>query len=334
MFLSDAAKREQATVENELRLERRKIEMNLVSLEFSKGKSVNPFLDKRTNHFSTANSLNIHTFKSMATPWPTSTNLHVQLSCQDFGKPLSHIFSQRPEFQGNVSANQYIVPIDKDLIETFIINEVYSVEQVELMLQELFIDDTKEPLILRVFDSFKNMDEMGQISLQWVNLYEPQCQQEIMGFYNRKCASKLKKWLKKWIHNSNCTYKYREDSDFESSDENSKPFLCVQGPIGSFKTSMVHQCAREMGYSVLEVNTSQNRSSKDIFSIIGEAVKSDNSFFASSKLKPKEKVLILLDDVDILLADDKSMWVALNQVLRNSKCPVVMTFTGFESNLF
>jgi hypothetical protein len=91
----------------------------------------------------------------------------------------------------------------------------------------------------------------------------------------------------------------------------------------------VYTCARESGYNVLEISTSQRRSGKEILAVIGEACTTQRLLKSETYSKQSfSKTLVLLDDVDVLMAEDKGFWTALSNILPTSKCPIILTFTG------
>lgn len=72
---------------------------------------------------------------------------------------------------------------------------------------------------------------------------------------------------------------------------------------------------------------------KELQAIIGEACTTQRISNPDGNINNvPSKTLVLLDDVDILLIDDKGFWQALSQILVTSKCPIIMTFTSTSVN--
>jgi hypothetical protein len=128
--------------------------------------------------------------------------------------------------------------------------------------------------------------------------------------------------------------------------------LVLQGPCGSGKSATVHDCARRLGYRVIEVNASQIRSGAAVRKTIAEAAQSahilDSTATAASGASA-EISLILFDEVtlhvvsllsptyptllwispqvDIVFEEegDTQLYSAIQQIAQQSKCPIVLT---------
>lgn len=124
--------------------------------------------------------------------------------------------------------------------------------------------------------------------------------------------------------------------------------VVISGPHGCGKTAAVYAVAKEMGFTVFEVNPGSRRSGKDILDQVGEMsrnhlvhqqkVGNDNSalFFQRCNSNRKsmedclEKIqqtqsLILLEEVDLLFEEDKQFWLTVMALMTQSKRPIVMT---------
>ncbi|MBI2111987.1 AAA family ATPase [Candidatus Woesearchaeota archaeon] len=64
----------------------------------------------------------------------------------------------------------------------------------------------------------------------------------------------------------------------------------LYGPIGNGKTSSIYALAKELGFDILEINSSDLRNEANISSFLGSALGQQSLFFT-----PK---LILIDEVD------------------------------------
>lgn len=125
-----------------------------------------------------------------------------------------------------------------------------------------------------------------------------------------------------------------EDSESDTEDDQlhhsyTRHHSCLfAGPTGSCKTASILAVANELGFEILEMNAGNRRSAKDVFEQVG-----DNS---RNKLVNSEKSLILLEEVDILFEQDKNFWVAVEELIRITLRPVVMTtnnLSQFPENL-
>ncbi|KAH7421890.1 hypothetical protein KP509_13G080200 [Ceratopteris richardii] len=126
-------------------------------------------------------------------------------------------------------------------------------------------------------------DDQSHRHLLWTDVYQPQSPKEICG--NKNSVNILSAWLEKWQRfgpsltgsiERNFTSRKMSSSEiseedhncFQDSDSGSElrddgqlqNVLFLAGPVGSGKTAAVYACARLHGYTVIEVNASENRS--------------------------------------------------------------------------
>src|SRR5690606_12615483 len=118
------------------------------------------------------------------------------------------------------------------------------------------------------------------------------------------------------------------------------------GPSGCGKTAAIYAVAKELGYTVFEVNAGNRRSGKDILDQVGqmsknhlvhqtkELVKEKNPFAISKQSKAQgdketkpcaqqQQSLILFEEVDLLFEEDKQFWSTVQQLAMDSKRPVI-----------
>jgi replication factor C large subunit len=92
----------------------------------------------------------------------------------------------------------------------------------------------------------------------------------------------------------------------------------LYGPIGNGKTSSVHALAHELGYDILEINSSEIRNEASIKSFLGAALGQQSLFFT-----PK---LVLIDEVDnISGVRDRGCVPALLKAMEKSTFPLILT---------
>ena len=124
--------------------------------------------------------------------------------------------------------------------------------------------------------------------------------------------------------------------------------VVISGPHGCGKTAAVYAVAKEMGFTVFEVNPGSRRSGKDILDQVGEMSKNhlvhqqkasnvDGTLFfqrCNSNGKSMEdgpektqqiQSLILLEEVDLLFEEDKQFWSTVMALIAQSKRPIIMT---------
>lgn len=129
----------------------------------------------------------------------------------------------------------------------------------------------------------------------WAEKYRPETLEEYRGASNQK--EELSEWAENW-------------------EQGDKPVL-LHGPAGTGKTSLVEVLANELGYELVETNASDVRTKSKLKSELKEATR-QASFFGSQKL-------ILIDEVDGMGRSDRGGTQELNEIVDESRFPVVMT---------
>ena len=101
----------------------------------------------------------------------------------------------------------------------------------------------------------------------------------------------------------------------------------VVGPIGNGKTSSVYALAKELGYDLLEINSSDLRNAENMNAFLGSAIGQQSLFF-----KPK---IILIDEVDnVSGVKDRGCLPALQKAFEKSSFPVILTANDVEDSKF
>ncbi|KAI9298246.1 hypothetical protein K502DRAFT_339554 [Neoconidiobolus thromboides FSU 785] len=188
------------------------------------------------------------------------------------------------------------------------------------------------------------------------------------GFINNKDSIiKIKTWLSYWklIPEDNTIYddneeeeiynemmnlrekiKENEEEDYGSRKKKSKkkitkekkkankmePFLLIYGSHGVGKTSCIYLCAEECNYQILEINSTNKRSNKELNQLLLELsnnhlVKKNHTnrlLNGSNKSNKKSNLLILIEEVDILFSSDKNFLSSLIQIANLSKRPFIL----------
>lgn len=99
----------------------------------------------------------------------------------------------------------------------------------------------------------------------------------------------------------------------------------VYGPLGNGKTSSVYALAKELGYDVLELNSSDFRDAESIKIFLDSALGQQSLFF-----RPK---IILIDEVDNLSGvKDRGCVPALMKAIEKSSFPVILTANEIEES--
>jgi replication factor C subunit 1 len=137
----------------------------------------------------------------------------------------------------------------------------------------------------------------------WTSKYAPARMGEICG--NKGQVEKLQKWLQNWAHNHKTGFKMRG-----ADGSGVHRAVMIHGPPGIGKTTAAHLVAKLEGYDVLEYNASDTRSKKLMEETMWGVLdnKSLMGYFAADKekvAKSKEKLLLVMDEVDGMSAGDR-----------------------------
>lgn len=118
---------------------------------------------------------------------------------------------------------------------------------------------------------------------------------------------------------------YNEDTEM---DENYTSFCLIYGPPGCGKTSSVYAVGQELNTFVFEVNSSQKRSGKELLELL-EGV-GQSHLIHSRATDQNQNSIILLDDVDVIYATEKTFWAGISKFANESRRPIVMTCTDMS----
>ncbi|XP_051988543.1 ATPase family AAA domain-containing protein 5 [Xyrauchen texanus] len=124
----------------------------------------------------------------------------------------------------------------------------------------------------------------------WSEKYQPQHSNDVIG--NMESVRRLHSWLKEWKLRADREEKRKQQENKQEDDSNDswllgdggegledmEDLLCntllIMGPTGVGKTAAVYACAQELGFKVFEVNSSSQRSGRQILSQLKEATQS------------------------------------------------------------
>lgn len=136
--------------------------------------------------------------------------------------------------------------------------------------------------------------------LLWVEKYRPKKIEDIVG--NEEAKAMFIEWLK-------------------GKRRNRKAVLLF-GPPGVGKTALVNAAAKELGFTIIEMNASDTRSEK----AINEVAKPATSYIALDSFSSQSKGNILfLDEVDGIAGnEDRGGVGAIIKIVEESRVPVVM----------
>ncbi len=131
----------------------------------------------------------------------------------------------------------------------------------------------------------------------FLSKYFPKSEDEFIG--NVEAVAFAVQWAKKW------------------SFGEALPPLLLWGHTGTGKTALAYFIAKKFNWQVLELNSSDVRTKDAVLRSLREASVS-SSFFGSKRL-------ILIDEVDSLGKADKGGLQAVNEIIKSSLNPVILT---------
>ncbi|MAF34343.1 hypothetical protein CMO91_00685 [Candidatus Woesearchaeota archaeon] len=131
--------------------------------------------------------------------------------------------------------------------------------------------------------------------------------------------SHLDEWKPERVEDIPQPFSIKMLREFLGTYEKQKKRACLlHGPAGTGKTSSVYALANELGYEVIEVNSSDVRNKAQIQEVVGQAA-FQQSLVASSKL-------LLIDEVDGIAGNaDRGGVQALAKIITQTPHPIIMT---------
>lgn len=168
----------------------------------------------------------------------------------------------------------------------------------------------------------KSKDEAKTAGDQlWTVKYAPSKMLDICG--NKGQVEKLQKWLRNFQKNLKADFKKRGEDGSGASRA-----VMIHGPPGIGKTTAAHLVAKLEGYDILEFNASDTRSKK----LMEETLRGvlDNrslaGYFSGAGKnvdKSKQKLVLIMDEVDGMSAGDRGGVGQLAAVCRKSSVPII-----------
>lgn len=147
----------------------------------------------------------------------------------------------------------------------------------------------------------------------WTEKYRPQTLDGVLG--NPTAVNTLRTWAKSW-----------------SKGIPQMRAVVLMGPPGIGKTTSAEALAREMGWDMVEMNSSDQRTAKDIEAV---AVKGSlfNTFSLDGSYSETEsggRKLIILDEADSFFGNrDRGALPVVNQLIRTTRQPIILIVNDF-----
>ena len=120
---------------------------------------------------------------------------------------------------------------------------------------------------------------------------------------------------------------YGQESD--TDEEIFTPLLIIHGDTGTGKSSSVYTTMKELNGYVYEINAGQSRSRREISGTLKELC-TTHLIHQQTEDTKFQKGIVLLEDCDLLFEQDRTFWVAVQEVLNISRIPIVLTCTDLD----
>lgn len=161
----------------------------------------------------------------------------------------------------------------------------------------------------------------------WVDKWKPKRSSDLVG--NNQLINVLKSWLSQWdavhLHGQHAAKLTQRGKPVDH-----KKAVLLSGSPGIGKTSAALIIARECGYEPIEVNASDTRSKSDASVLKGIGGKLSNAIREMSTNSSlnlhgsnKEKLCLIMDEVDGMSAGDRGGVTDLIQTIAKSKVPII-----------
>eukprot|EP00743_Colponemidia_sp_Colp-15_P009834 GILK01010774.1.p1 GENE.GILK01010774.1~~GILK01010774.1.p1 ORF type:complete len:1200 (+),score=219.29 GILK01010774.1:87-3602(+) len=157
----------------------------------------------------------------------------------------------------------------------------------EAMLSRLCVEHplvNRDQIISQLRSLVGKFLEVSHRDSLWADKYRPTKTSEILG--NQQSVESVLTWLSGWKEANKTTHTTKkkkrkvsqtssdsEEASVDDSGDGCKALLLF-GPSGCGKTATIHACANQLGYEVMEVNSSAKRAGKNILELFGEATQS------------------------------------------------------------
>lgn len=168
--------------------------------------------------------------------------------------------------------------------------------------------------------------------------------------FNLSAVNEIKEYLEGFDAPAGDTSTYETDDECSNSMDAfaaaSKPTLVLHGDCSSGKTSAVYAIAEELGRNVIEINASSKRNGSKVLHKLMEATQShkvatinappqkmslSRKIIRRMEREEKNMSIILVEDVDIIFAEDNGFLAAITQLMTLTKRPIILTTNNRDS---
>eukprot|EP00347_Sterkiella_histriomuscorum_P016760 403351956 len=209
---------------------------------------------------------------------------------------------------------------------TFMEQHAKTLKNLDKLQAQKRIEEHKQKLFeeKRYEDTKQILDERS--TQLWSDKYTPTCISELVG--NQREIEQFYDWLRDWedVHlkghkkelYTRCNNKYQD-----IPKQNAKACI-ISGPPGIGKSSTVRVVAKELGYLLIENNSSDNRQKKTIENLLKDSTTSSSiNRFQTDQTGHLKRTIILMDEIDGMCFKDRGGMNALIKVISTTMIPIV-----------
>lgn len=230
------------------------------------------------------------------------------------------------------------VAVECDEISPIELEPIENVKVVVKLMKETFEHFPTNRCFRQLYWKLRNKEFAPTASLLFVDIFKPQTFQEFI--VNAKPVKELRMFL---TTRNEENFISTDDSMTNPSSMKNNNFAILTGTNGTGKTSSVYAIAKELNYTVIEINAGSRRSGKKMLQDLLEATQSHRvrdkslqlkSDYEASQLNARqpesleqaENSLILIEDSELAFDDiDDGFVSTLQQLIYSSKRPIILT---------
>ena len=115
-----------------------------------------------------------------------------------------------------------------------------------------------------------------------------------------------------------------DNEDFSFENDETQSTLILHAPVGLGKNMIVDMLCEEWGYIPKEISSNTQRSKNILVKEIEELLQSRRIGASAKGISCKQRSLLVLDEVDTVFDDEASFNNFVNQIMKNTRLPVIL----------
>lgn len=236
-------------------------------------------------------------------------------------KEYSCVFKENNEVKTEYSGTVYIdenfqLVKDEMIFEIKNVAENLKAKEPEKLAKPI----SKKPLKTFTYTSYDNATLSAKPLVQpkfsakpelLSDRYSPKALKDLIG--NKTQIQKLLEWLKRWQKSE------QTKKNTNSYDKLSARAVLISGPPGIGKTTTARIVSKDMGFQAVEFNASDTRNKQAIVDKV-------RPFCLNTSIKGPHSVgkgILIMDEVDGMSAGDEGGSVALIEIIKMTKIPII-----------